>query len=101
MFKVNNKDTRTTLSKLTIKISDKDINKDSFIVNFDSVILVSLLLTYFTPCSSVSIVNFEQLNAHWLKARDDHRKYFHKIKFSLMPGHINSLIKESFKQKLL
>ena len=41
MFKVNNKDT--------------------------GVVLVSLLLTwtYFTPCSSVSIVNLEQLNADW------------------------------------
>ena len=27
------------------------------------VVLVSLLLTYFTPCFSVSIVNFEQVNA--------------------------------------
>ena len=43
MFKVNNKDTRTT----------------------PGIVLVSLLLTlrtYFTPCSSVSIVNFEQVN---------------------------------------
>ena len=23
-------------------------------------------LTYFTPCSSVSIVNFEQVNADWV-----------------------------------
>ena len=38
MFKVDNKDTRTTL----------------FIV---------LLITYFTPCSSVSIVNFEHVIA--------------------------------------
>ena len=31
------------------------------------VVLVSLLLTwtYFTPCSSVSIVNFEQVNTNW------------------------------------
>ena len=38
MFKVNNKDNRTAL-----------------------VVLVSLLVTwtYFTPCSSISIVNFE------------------------------------------
>ena len=34
MFKVNNKDTRTTL-------------------------------TYFTPCSSASVVDFEQVNAGW------------------------------------
>ena len=38
MFKVNNKDTRTIL-------------------------LASFC--YFTPCSGVSIVKFEQVNAHW------------------------------------
>ena len=45
MLKVNNKDTRTTLG----------------------VVLVSLLLTLnnFTPCSSVSIVNFEHVIADW------------------------------------
>ena len=45
MFKVNNKDNRTT----------------------PGVVLVSLLLTstYFTPCSSVSIVNFELVNVGW------------------------------------
>ena len=37
MFKVNNNDTRTT----------------------------PLAYTYFTPCSSVSVVNFEQANADW------------------------------------
>ena len=31
------------------------------------VVLVSLLITNFTPCSSVSIVNFEQANAGWGK----------------------------------
>ena len=30
-----------------------------------AVVLVSLLLTYFTPCSKVSIVNFEQVNVGW------------------------------------
>ena len=49
MFKVNNRNTKTRC-----KISEAN-----------SVISVSLLLTltYFTPCSSVSIVNFEQVNA--------------------------------------
>ena len=44
MFKVNNKDSRTT-----------------------PVVLVSLLLTLniFPPCSSVSVDNFEQVNASW------------------------------------
>ena len=32
----------------------------------DGVVLVSFLLTYFTPYSSVSIVNFEQVNADWV-----------------------------------
>ena len=49
MFKVNNKDILVSLL-LTL-----------------GVVLVSLLLTleYFTPYSSVSIVNFEQINAGW------------------------------------
>ena len=56
MFKVNNKNTTTRCeicSKLTIK----------------TVVLVCLLLTwtYFTPCSSVFIVNFEQVNACWAR----------------------------------
>ena len=46
MFKVNNKDTRTT--PLT-----------SFWC------LYCQFWTYFTPCSCVSIVNFEQVNAKW------------------------------------
>ena len=41
MFKVNNKDTRTT---------------------------PLLTLNIFTPCSSVSIVNFEQVNTAWVVA---------------------------------
>ena len=47
MFKVNNRNTRTRCeiwSKLTIKTSER---------------------RYFTPCSSVFIVNFEQVNAGW------------------------------------
>ena len=46
MFKVNNKDTKN---------------------NASGVILLSLLLTFkiFVPYSSVSIVNFEQVNASW------------------------------------
>ena len=44
------------------------------------VVLVSLLLTltYFTPCSTVSIVNFEHVIAgwvigNWLKLSDDNK----------------------------
>ena len=44
MFKVNNKDTRAT--SLTLLLT----------------------LTYFTYCSSVSIVNFEQVNDSWVIA---------------------------------
>ena len=30
-----------------------------------AVFIVNLLHTYFTPCSKVSTVNFEQVNASW------------------------------------
>ena len=55
MFKVNNKSTRTT----------------------PGIVLVSLLLTlkYFTPCSSGSIVNFEQVNAGWDAPRSKYEEY--------------------------
>ena len=46
MFKVNNKDIRTTL-----------------LASFWC--LYCYLWTYFTPCSSVSFVDFEQINADW------------------------------------
>ena len=50
LFKVNNRNIRTrceTCLKLTIKTPERRH------------------WTYFTPCSSVSIVNFEQVNANW------------------------------------
>ena len=59
MFKVNNRNIRTRndiCSKLTIKIPG-------------DIILVSLLLTLnilHIFCSSVSIVNFKQINAGWV-----------------------------------
>ena len=58
MFKVNNRHTRARCgiySKLTIKIPEQRL-------------LVSLLLTLniFTPCSSVSIVNFGHVDASWV-----------------------------------
>ena len=61
MFKVNNRNTRTTCeicSKLTIKTPEQHHWRRSgvFIVNYG---------TYFTPYSSVSIINFEQVNAGW------------------------------------
>ena len=50
MFKVNNKDTKTT----------------PLANDVTGVVLVSLLLTYFTPCSSISIVNFEHIITGWV-----------------------------------
>ena len=51
MFKVNNKNTKMRCeirSKLTIKIPKL------------------LTFNYFTPCSSISIFNFEEVNARWV-----------------------------------
>ena len=60
MFKVNNRNTRTKCeicSKLTIKVPER--HQASFWC------LYCWLWTYFTPYSSVSTVNFEQVNAGW------------------------------------
>ena len=62
MFNVNNKNHRTSCkicSKLTIKTPDLRhwSRSGAFIVNFK---------THFTPCSSVFIVNFVQVNAGWV-----------------------------------
>ena len=57
MLRVNNKNTRTRCeicSKLTM-VS---------LLQTSGVFLQ--LRTYFTPCSSVSMVNFEQVNAGWV-----------------------------------
>ena len=54
LFKVKNGNTRASCEiclKLTVKIPKRCQNDASGV--------------YFTPCSSVSIVNFEQLNAGW------------------------------------
>ena len=61
LLKVNNRNTRTSCQicwKLTVKNQN-----DAF-----GVVLVSLLLTwtYFTACSSVSIVNFQHVIADWV-----------------------------------
>ena len=55
IFKVNNKDTRTTTWR----------RSSVFIVNFE---------IYFTPSTSVSNVNFEQVNAGWDRAQKMGRK---------------------------
>ena len=61
LLKINNRNTRIRCeicSKLTIKIPERRQWRRSgvFIINFK---------TYFTPCSSVSIVNFEHVIAGW------------------------------------
>ena len=63
MFRVNNGNPRTrceTCSNLTIKTAERRHWRRSgvFIIN----------LTFSTPCYSVSIVNFEQVNASWAEA---------------------------------
>ena len=67
MFKVHNRNTRTRCdicSKSTLKIPERRHWRCSgiFIVNLD----------IFTTCSSVSIVNFEQKNAGWVKVSKEH-----------------------------
>ena len=54
MFKINNKDTRMTIVPVSLLLS----------------------LTYFTPCSNVSIVNFKQVNGDWVLFR---RKYPYNV----------------------
>ena len=65
MFKINNRNTRERCeirSKLTITRNNKHEN------NVIDVVLVFLLLIlniFYTSFSSVSIVNFEQVNVSW------------------------------------
>ena len=64
MFKFNNRNTRTRCeicSKSTIKTQERRL------VSFWC--LYCWLWTDFTPCYSVSIVNFEQVNAGWVIRR--------------------------------
>ena len=70
MFKVNNRNTRTRheiCSKLTIKTLEQRhwYCFGVFIDDFEH---------YFTPYSSASIVNFEQVNAGWEVTVDPVRK---------------------------
>ena len=61
-----------------MKTSENQRFSDVFRVysNVTGVVLVSLLLflTYFTPSSSVSIVNFEQINAGWVVSPEAQEK---------------------------
>ena len=50
-------------------------------------------MTYFTPCSSVSIVNFEQVNADWVSTCFEmsyHFKVFVSL-FLLLPLSLNQV----------
>ena len=58
MVKVNNRNTTSRCeicSKLTIKIPERSWRRSGIFI-----------VTYFTHCSSLSIVNFEQVNAGWV-----------------------------------
>ena len=72
LLKVNNKNIRTKCeiySKLSIRTPELNhwLRSGLFIINLEHIlhlVLVFLLLgTYFASCSSVSIVNFEKVNA--------------------------------------
>ena len=71
MFKVNNKDTKKTpVSILYPPKTPEKVWKTSFWCLYCS------LWTYFTLCSSVSIVNFEQVSAGWESyKKDKHIRY--------------------------
>ena len=61
-FKLNNRNTRTRCeicSKLIIKTPERRHWRRCGV-------FIIKLWTYFTPCSSVSIVDFEQVNAGWV-----------------------------------
>ena len=70
LLKVNNINTRTRWEiclKLTIKTTEQHPYTETSQL-YEGVVLVSLLLTlltYFTPCSSVSIVHFKHVTAGW------------------------------------
>ena len=49
-----------SIKDIVNKVNNKDIKTTP------GVILAFLLLTYFTSCSSVSIVNFDEVNAGWV-----------------------------------
>ena len=62
LLKISNKNTR----KKCLKVNNK--KKQNVVID---IILVFLLLTlpYFTPFSSVSVVDFEEVNISWAKTR--------------------------------
>ena len=69
MFKVNNKDTRTTpiCSKLTIMTLERRRRGSGvFIVNSEHISHLALVFLLLTSCSSVSVVNFEHVISGWV-----------------------------------
>ena len=67
MFKVNNKDTRMTpLASLTVNIGVVLVSFLLTLTTLPSFWRLCFFRTYFTHCSSVSFVNFEQVNAGWV-----------------------------------
>ena len=75
-----------TCSNLTIKTLEQGVkyvqinNKDTRTTPFASFwFLYCSLWTYFTPCSSISIVNFQQVNAGWGLCRSRKKCYFHSL----------------------
>ena len=65
LLKVNNRNTRTRCEIcLTIKITIKILEQHQCLSG-----ILFELWTYFTPCSSISIVNFEHVIAGWVIAR--------------------------------
>ena len=62
MFNISNSNTRAKCeiySKLTTKTSERHNWRRSGV-------FIVYMLTYLKPCSSVSIVNFEQVDAGWV-----------------------------------
>ena len=59
MFRVNNKDARTTPMV--------DAALVSLLLTLLTIVNFSLLLTFFTPCVGVSIVNFEHVISGWAR----------------------------------
>ena len=77
VLKVNSENTRKICeigSKLTIK-------KQNGVID---VVLVSSLLTDFTNCFAVSIVDFEQVNADWVTKKISFKKDETVIHFTIL-----------------
>ena len=90
MFKVNNRNTRRRCeicSKFTIKTPEWRYWRrfGFFTVNFEHISHLVLVFLFFTPCSSVSIFNFEQVIAGWVRSWRDYTDlmYVQDVKITL------------------